>query len=56
MVFSFQGDFLEETSAFTGYLIGSAIGTKLWENVGEEYEYIEVDEDFNEDDLNTEEE
>ena len=56
MVFSFQGDFLEETSAFTGYLIGSAIGPKLWENVGEEYEYIEVDEDFNEDDLNTEEE
>jgi len=56
MVFSFQGDFLEETSAFTGYLIGSAIGAKLWENVGEEYEYIEVDDDFSEDDLKTDEE
>lgn len=49
MVFSFQGDFLEETSALTGYLIGSSIGVILWEKVGEEYEYIEVDEDFNED-------
>ena len=55
-VYSFSGDFIEETSAFTGYLIGAALGTKLWENVGEEYEYIEVDEDFNEEDLETDEE
>ena len=55
-VFSFTGDFIEETSAFIGYLIGAALGTKLWDDVGEEYEYIEVDEDFNEEDLDTDEE
>ena len=55
-IYSFRGDFMEETSALTGYLIGAALGTKLWENVGEEYEYIEVDEDFNEKDLDTDEE
>ena len=56
MIFTFQGDFVEETSAFMGYIIGAIIGTKLWENVGEEYEYIEVDEDFNEKDLDTDKE
>lgn len=55
-IYSFRSDFMEETAALTGYLIGASLGTKLWENVGEEYEYIEVDEDFNEEDLDTDEE
>jgi len=31
-IIGFRGEFIEETSALTGFFIGSALGSKVWEN------------------------
>ena len=54
-VYNFSTIFMVEAGIIAAYVLGGTFGTRLWERVGDEYEYIEVeiDEDEEEPDQDT---
>jgi hypothetical protein len=55
ILYGYRGDLTAEMAVIAGYILGASLGGRFWEQVGEEYEYIEVeiDEDGENDGIET---
>ena len=50
-VYNYSTIFLVEAGIIAAYVLGGTFGVRLWERVGEEYEYIEVEIDEDEEEV-----
>ena len=50
-VYNYSTIFLVEAGIIAAYVLGGTVGGKLWERVGDEYEYIEVEIDEDEEEV-----